>query len=80
MQKQDLQVTGEKEKLEESIAKAKILRWQHVGGVEGQIGIRMVLSQVRWGKGLRVVGDEAGELRVYGLGPFLWVSREPSDT
>lgn len=50
MQKQDLQVTGEKEKLEESIAKAKILRWQHVGGVEEQIGIRIVLSQVRWGK------------------------------
>ena len=31
----------------------------------------MVLSQVRWAKGVRVVGDEAGELRVYGLGPFL---------
>ena len=32
------------------------------------------------GEGLRVVGDEARELRVYGLGPFLWMSWEPSDT
>ena len=39
MQKQDLQVTREKEKLEESIAKAKILRWQPVAGVEEQIGM-----------------------------------------
>ena len=63
MQKQDLQVTRERENPEENRARAKVLRWQHVGWVEELKGVHVVMSQVSWGEGVRVVErDEAGEL------------------
>lgn len=63
MQKQDLQVTRERENPEENIARTKVLRWQHVGWVEELKGVHVVMSQVSWGEGVRVVeSDEAGEL------------------